>query len=96
MRAWFCITGGLLIWAAHFLSIYAAASIFPGSSLARWLTLALTALAFGMLFLLVRETWRPTRLHSSQFSQWLDGLAGLSVGLAVLAIVYQSLPALVV
>ena len=94
MRAWIVITGGLLVWTAHFLSIYVAASTLPGTSLARWLTLALTVLACGMLLLLERRIRNPSRSRSSEFSKWLDGLAYLSIGLAALAIVYQSLPAL--
>lgn len=94
MRAWMVITGGLLIWTAHFLSIYAAASTFPGTSLARWLTLALTAVAGGILFLLVRRVRRPRCPPCSEFVGWLDRLAYLSVGLAAVAVLYQSIPAL--
>ena len=86
--------GGLLVWTAHFLSIYVAASTFPGTSLARWLTLALTVLACGMLFLLVRHIRRAAGSRIAEFSKWLDGLAYLSIGLAAVAIVNQSLPAL--
>ena len=94
MRAWIVITGGLLVWTAHFLSIYVAASTFPGTSLARGVTLTLTVLACGLIFLLVRRIRRQARSRISENSKWLDNLAYLSIGLAALAIIYQSLPAL--
>ena len=97
MRAWLLLLAGLLIWTAHFFGIYIAASLFPGTQLAKWLTGILTLLALGLLAVVVLPVLRragPSREEA--LSSWLDGLAVLGAALAALAILYQGLPALAV
>lgn len=96
MRSWLLTLAGLLIWAAHFLTIYAAASVFPGTRIARWLTIGLTIIALGVLVLLIHRICRRARAHASTGpARWLDTLALLGAALAVVAIVYQTLPAFI-
>lgn len=94
MRAWLIAFAGLLIWAGHFFALYFIASVFPGTSLARWLTGALTIIALGLLALVVRRIRRQTReAEISAAESWIDGLACLGVAIAAVSIVLQSLPA---
>ena len=96
MRSWLLYLGGLIIWAAHFFAIYVAASVFPGTRTARWLTISLTILALGALVLLIDRIYRRRRAHPSAGpARWLDTLALLGAGLALVAIIYQTLPAFI-
>lgn len=95
MRTWLVLLGGLLVWTAHFFGIYGAASLFPGTDLARWLTGLLTLLALGALAVLALPIVRRTRASGSgDLSQWIDGLALLGIALASIAVLYQGLPSL--
>ena len=72
-----------------------AASLFPGSSLANWLTGILTLLAIGLLAAAVNLAKRRTRGRKRDgLSRWLDSLALLGIALSAVAILYQGLPAL--
>ena len=96
MRSWLLYLGGLIIWAAHFFAIYVAASVFPGTRTARWLTISLTILALGALLLLIYQISRKGRTHPADGSaRWLDTLALLGAGFAAIAIIYQTLPAFI-
>jgi hypothetical protein len=96
MRPWLLYLGGLLIWAAHFLAIYVAATVFPGTRIARCLTVSLTIVALGALLLLIYQIHGRARAHpSAGTARWLDTLAFLGAGLAGVAILYQTLPAFI-
>lgn len=95
MRAWAMLLGGLLVWAAHFFSLYIGASLFPGTATARWLaivaTLAAAAAAGWLLSLSIRQS---RHAEADELQRWLAGFAAAGCGLALLAIFYQGLPAL--
>ena len=95
MRAWLILLSGLLVWTAHFFGIYIAASLFPGTALAKWLTGLLTILALGLLAaMLPLARGRLEPAENDPLSLWLDRLALLGGALSAIAILYQGLPAL--
>ena len=96
MRQWSYLLGGLLIWTADFFGLYIVASLFPGTVLARWLTGLLTLIALGLLAALLRQVMLRLQVpRDDPFSAWLDRLTLLGGVLSAVAILYQSLPALV-
>lgn len=95
MRAWLILLSGLLIWTGHFFGIYIAASLFPGTNLAKWLTGLLTLVALGVLSALLLPLWRsPPARSDDLLPHWLNRLTLLGGALAAVAILYQGLPAL--
>jgi len=97
MGKWAYLLGGLLVWAAHFFAVYIAASLFPGTQLAKWLVLALTIAALVALWLFSRLMLRASPADRGEDGDhWGTGLVRLGCGLAAVAIVYQGLPALLV
>lgn len=94
MRNWAFMLSGLILWAVHFFALYAVASIFLTTPLARALTLLLTSIciAFGaLMFVRTLRSSAPTVLDA-----WIRAIALGSLGIAGVAIVWQSLPALFV
>lgn len=97
MGKWTLLLGGLTIWAAHFFLLYAFASLFPGRDLARILSLAATLPALAasgwLLWLTVRGR-QPQ--NSDDFGGWVRNVGALGAALAIIAILWQALPALMV
>lgn len=91
MRAWLLILGGLIVWAAHFVTIYAIASAFPGQPAARWLILAASAVAIGANLAILRRTARP---RGDPLDVWIFQVAKAAVALSMLAVIWQTGPAL--
>lgn len=92
MRAWLLLLQGFLVWTAHFFGLYIAASLFPGTVLAEWLTVALTLLACALLLLFALQGWRRrSPAGQGTLAEWLDGLALLGVAVAAVAVIYQGL-----
>jgi MYXO-CTERM domain-containing protein len=81
---WLAPTLALSIWAAHFMLLWSASSVFPGQSAARWIAVVLTVLAFGGLWLVRRR--RSVRGFRT--------VEGLGVGIATVAVSFTALPAL--
>lgn len=97
MRQWLVLLSGLLVWTAHFFGVYIAASLFPGSVIARWLTILLTVAGLLAVFLLGRRTLKTWRGASGDdMGQWIGGLALMGNALAGVAILYQGLPAILI
>lgn len=95
MRAWAFLLCGLIVWAAHFFALYIAASLFPGREAARWLALAATAGALAAAgWLLALSLNRMRGAEADDLRRWTAGLAAAGCGLALVAIAYQGLPAL--
>lgn len=96
MKSWLFLLGGLLIWTVHFFGIYAIGSLLPGNELANWAVLAHTALSLGaagwLLLLLVRR--KRTQRHDD-LDRWSSALAGWGYALAIVAVIFQGLPAIV-
>ena len=97
MGKWIILLGGLTIWAAHFFLLYAFASLFPGRDLARILSLAATLPALaasGWLLWLTARRRQPQA--SDDFGRWVGNIGALGAALAIVAILWQALPALMV
>lgn len=90
MRTWLLLLGGLIVWAANFLAIYVAVSIWPGTVLARVLALLLSAAGLAAAaFVIIRlRRWR-----GDQLTQWIGGVSAAGCALAALAMVYHGLTA---
>ncbi len=94
MRAWLFLLSGLLIWVVHFFGVYLIGSVFPGTAAARWLVgiLTLACLAGAAFFLsLLAARWRS---GGDPLSRWKDMLGLMGCGLALPAIAFQGLPAI--
>ena len=81
---WKTLGLAFILWAGHFAIVYGAELIMPGDRAVRWIALSATLAAMGAFFLI----WR--RLDQAGLS-----IARLSLGIAALAIAYQTLPALI-
>lgn len=93
MREWTILLGGLVIWAAHFFTLYAIASILPGEDEARFLVLVATlaALALDALVLRMALISRPKKSPGDALMA-KAGIAGAL--LSLVAISWQGLPAI--
>ena len=97
MRTWAFLLGGLIVWAAHFFLLYAIASVLPGTSLARWLSLVATipAVAADAALLWLAAALRlrrgPDELHD-----WTIDLGAVGAMLSLVAVLWQALPAIIV
>ena len=95
MRVWAMLLGGLIVWTAHFFAVYGIASIFPGTSLARWLTIAVTLPALAVTGWLLWLSLRQRRSdEADSFDRWTAGLAALGNAVGLIAVAYQGLPAI--
>lgn len=94
MVTWRSTLGGFVVWTGHFFGVYAAGSLFPGSSIARVLTLVLTVIALAAVGW---QSWRvlrrPPGAIVDDVTRWLSGLALAGCAMAGIAILYQGLPA---
>lgn len=97
MRTWAFLLGGLIVWAAHFFLLYGIASVFPGTSLARWLTLVATipALAADGILLWLAAALR-LRGNSDELRNWMIDLGAVGAALSLVAVIWQALPSIVV
>lgn len=95
MREWTILLGGLVIWAAHFFTLYAIASLLPGKDEARLLVLAATLAALALCSLVLGMALSSRRSRSSDEGKPLMARAG-AVGalLSLVAIAWQALPAI--
>ncbi|TCJ39538.1 hypothetical protein [Parafrankia sp. BMG5.11] len=85
---------GPLFWAAQFSGAYIIASVFPGTEIARWLVGLLTIACGAAAGLLLINVLRQRRADADAFDTWVSGIAGMGQALAIVAIAYQGLPAL--
>lgn len=87
--------GGLIVWAAHFFLLYAFASIFPGTQLARRLTVLATAIALAGDLLIIRHAAAAGREGGGDsFDRWTRRFARAGALLSLIAVLWQGLPAL--
>ncbi len=99
MQRWFYMLGGLLVWAVHFVGVYAIASI--GDVVARaddpiWRMIGLGFSGFCLLAVVVLLVQALRRKDDGTGSVDLANLlARVGGGLALVSIVWQSLPTVV-
>ncbi len=96
MRAWSFMLGGMIVWAIHFFALYIIASIFLTSTTSRILALLVTLACFAAAALLLVRATRPIGVEQADsFRRWQSYLAGLAASLALVAIFWQALPAVI-
>lgn len=96
MRAWAFMLGGMIVWTVHFFSLYIVASIFLTSLTSRILTVAITLACLAAAgLLLVRAQRAIRRARADAFSRWEAYLAALTAALALVAVLWQGLPAII-
>ena len=98
MRAWALLLGGLAIWAAHLLGVYAFASLGavvaePDHMLVRILVGALTLACLAADAAILRIAL--TRPSTDGLARFLRLGAALGAALSVVAVLWQGLPATV-
>lgn len=92
MQFWRNLLGGLILWTAHFVAVYAIASLWPGTQLARILVLAATIVALAFAGWRSIKGVRQYRSATDDMHRWSWSLALLGYALAGAAIAYQGLP----
>ena len=94
MRGFTLLLGGLLVWAADFLLLYAIGSIWMTTPLARVLvgavTLAMLALD-GWLLTIARARFQGA---GDELEKWTACTGGMAAALSALAILWQGFPAI--
>lgn len=94
MRTWLILLGGLSVWAANFLGIYFAASIWPGTVTARVIALLLTVVAFAALALILARSRRMVRRSPNDAVAAFAGFVAIGgCAVAALAFVYHAVTA---
>jgi hypothetical protein len=97
MRTWRFLLGGLVVWTVHFFGAYAIASIFPERVLvARLLAGALTLGCLAALVWLTRRSIAAIRRESDELFGWAALLATLLNAIALVAVLWQAFPILLV
>ncbi|MET1754159.1 hypothetical protein ABVV53_01565 [Novosphingobium sp. RD2P27] len=97
MGTWKLLLGGFLAWTAHFFGVYAAASLFPGSAVARWLVLAITVAALAAVGWLFWHALGIVRAAGTDdLNRWLAWIAVAGATMAGISILYQSSPAFLI
>ncbi len=95
MREWTVLLGGLVIWAAHFFTLYAIASILPGKGEARLLVLAATLAALALDAFVLGMALSSLKGRASPEATTLMARAGAAGALlSLVAIAWQALPAI--
>lgn len=96
MRAWAFMLGGMIVWAVHFFALYIVASIFLTSTTSRVLTVLITLACLAAAGLLLQRSRRAIRHEGDDaFTRWQAYLAALTAALALVAILWQGLPAFI-
>ncbi|MDP2258878.1 MAG: hypothetical protein Q8J89_04100 [Caulobacter sp.] len=102
MRRWIFTLGGLLLWAVHFVGVYAIASLADTVSTADAVGWRMAALAFSglcLLAVLLHALLAVRRLASPSASgaadHFMGQVAAMGSVLALLAILWQTLPTLI-
>lgn len=93
MAAWRSMLGGLLVWAAHFFTLYILASVFGTSAEARIGTVAATLIALGVATHLLRQALRSS--DPDPLFRWMASVKALAATVVIVAVVWQALPALI-
>ncbi len=94
MRSWGLFLGGLLVWAAQFLLLYAVGSILLTSLPARLLAGLITIVAIGADVWLILAARARLRTGRDRLDRWMAALALAIAALSLVAVTWQGLPAL--
>lgn len=94
------MTGGLLVWAVHFLGVYTLSSLADVVARAddpawRGAGLAFSGVCVLALAVLLALAARRLRRTGGEGGRFPDQLAALGAGLALVAIIWQSLPTVI-
>lgn len=96
MKTWAWMTGGLIVWAVHFIGVYlisSVADVVATADDARWRT---AGLAFSFACIVLICSLLAAALHRLRESQrFTDQVAALGAGTALIAVLWQSLPQVV-
>ena len=92
MAAWRTMLGGLLIWAGHFFTLYILGSVFGTSTPARIGTGIATLVALIAAAVLLVSVRRPA--EADPLFRWMASIKALAIGLAIIAVIWQAMPAL--
>ena len=100
MGRWLYMLGGLLVWAAHFLGVYGIASVADvvdeaDAPAALWAIAAYTLACGAADVALGAVAVRALRRGGERLDRFAHGLAALSAGLSLVAVIWQGLPVLV-
>ncbi|MBD7940030.1 hypothetical protein [Brevundimonas guildfordensis] len=95
MKRWLTMTGGLLIWAAHFLGLYLLASAAdvwssPEAASGRWIGLGFSLLCLALVALLASRMLR--RPGSDETVGWERRVAVTGALVAAIGIIWQTAP----
>lgn len=97
MRAWAYMLGGPIVWAVHFFVLYAISSVFLTSTLARILVLIVSALCIAADAWLLRAALPIAKSNDSEeFGRWAAHISALGAALSLVAVTWQSLPAVLI
>lgn len=97
MRGWVFLLGGLIVWAVHFFTLYAAASIFLTSTIARIITLVVTAACLAADALLLWYTLPKLSTGiEDETNRWMVLIAALGAAISFVAVLWQGMPALLI
>ncbi len=67
--------GGLIVWAAHFVAIYAIGSVFPGQTIARWLVGGASVAAIAVDVAILRHTRAP---RGDALDSWIRAIGRIA------------------
>lgn len=99
MQRWFYMLGGLLVWAVHFVGVYTIASVGDVVARADDQTWRMIGLGFSMLCglgavgLLIHSLLRKS--DGTDMIDFANTMARLGAALALVSIVWQSLPTVI-
>lgn len=100
MKAWSWMLGGLVVWAAHFLGLYALSStadVIATADDALWrmaglgFSMACIMLSTAILLVAVRRLRQP----KSDIALFADQVAAAGAGVGIIAMVWQALPTVI-
>ena len=100
MRAWLFMLAGLIVWAVHFMGVYAIASVAAvvgqaDGPLALWLIGVLTLFCATADALILAAAMRQGRRAADGLERLICSLAGLAAAISIVAVLWQGLPALI-
>lgn len=94
MERWIFMLGGMLVWTVHFLALYAIASIFLTTPLARALTVVVSVGCLAADALLFRRALAAP--HMDGIDRWSRTMALLMIGISAVAVLWQTFPAVLI